>query len=1135
MGRKTFISYCRQRGLDTTALVRVASGILDRKVERTDVLDPSEVVRLDRVLDLPPEPSSEPAAGGTAPIEERVELLRDPIVVGARNPRQVGYSVFFHFDDVFEEIRDREAIARRLSLVLRHLKAHGRTSIVKGTRHRINHGWRRTPLGGGGGCQFYLWWAPKGAPPLADLEAEMPDQSIVVRAIRHHDDHAPLFGGRWDDYVPLDLDILLDASLGGSPWTAEQERFISDDAHIRVLMGSAGTGKTSALAELLCRRLDGHALFVTYSEALVEHCRDYLATFACTEIVESLTFRDLVCRMLGLPPTQLGRPDVDLFVGEVERLGSALLGPWSRHLDWLSGELRAYLVGAALPFEVEGLPWSRSEHLEQREYRALRSDELGSEAVEAALRVTKVLASRGKLGTLFPEVSLARRALLTLRQGLTALEVGGAWSAIERLVIDEVQDLTLIEIALVVELAAAIGKARGGVPPFLAFAGDEGQTVRPTGFHWSWVGRLLEARFGAYSKEKGFRSNVRSPGVIGELVNASRRLYGLLEDEVSPRGSQAVEVLAPTSEHVFHCEAGDEAELDGLMTVLARQERTAIITLSGERPDFLSEEVDLLSPEQVKGLDFQTVCLLDPGAWLATIDDHDDHHWRRDERLMPLRKRSAIDRFRVALSRATETLVLLDFRPRPSAAAAVEALLDFEPVACAPDELPVPRAFSPPELAEQLDDQDRSRDERVHGFLSDARLLGEFEPEMALRKARQARSLLGRRNTPGSVIDPTLREETVAVLARLACEQALRRVERSPEEASALLNEAQRAARAGGDEPLARYLRVLQRAGDSGAIRQRARAIRDLLRLASSVETEPPPWLRAALAPPLYRWLNDFVTSIASASEPLEDVELLSTAYLLAGYPPEAVDDLLSITLAEVARGLVDRRRYREALEVAGRADVPTADIEALCHERQRRHEAAASCYLEAGMLDDALRCVRSRGNHMAALEILEQLGDHEAGPALRWLVRVLEVIEAIPARQLDDLWLDEQRLLRQTFVEARRLTSTARSSGGEDAPLPTAIEYVGRKLSDQRGEDETSVPLEVGGLRCRVAAELEPDDPARPVLSWLDGLLRTLASCPNDASRLLVPAEKRQLTAALADLRQQVGLDRRSTAPPLA
>ena len=80
---------------------------------------------------------------------------------------------------------------------------------------------------------------------------------------------------------------------------------------------------------------------------------------------------------------------------------------------------------------------------------------------------------------IFPELAAAATAIRRLRDD----ELPEGFAEFDRVVVDEVQDLTLLETAVVVELCLAIARRRGHAPWLLA-AGDDGQTVRPSGFDW---------------------------------------------------------------------------------------------------------------------------------------------------------------------------------------------------------------------------------------------------------------------------------------------------------------------------------------------------------------------------------------------------------------------------------------------------------------------------------------------------------------------------------------------------------------------------------------------------------------------------------------------------------------------------
>ena len=115
-------------------------------------------------------------------------------------PCSLAKPIWLH-PSVSDTLREWSHLYRRLGLILEQLAAHGRTAIVKGCA-RPNRGWRRSPLGGARGSQYYLWWGIAGSSGPADSCGAEPG-TIVVRAVRHHDDHAALGGGRRADYLPI--------------------------------------------------------------------------------------------------------------------------------------------------------------------------------------------------------------------------------------------------------------------------------------------------------------------------------------------------------------------------------------------------------------------------------------------------------------------------------------------------------------------------------------------------------------------------------------------------------------------------------------------------------------------------------------------------------------------------------------------------------------------------------------------------------------------------------------------------------------------------------------------------------------------------------------------------------------------
>ena len=112
-------------------------------------------------------------------------------------------------------------------------------------------------------------------------------------------------------------------------------------------------------------------------------------------------------------------------------------------------------------------------------YRDRRAgdDGVGRGAASALLKVAGRI-EPDAFGRIFPELAAATAAIGRLR----ADELPEGFADFDRIVVDEAQDLTL-QTAVVVELCLAIARRRGHAPWLLA-AGDDGQTVRPSGFDW---------------------------------------------------------------------------------------------------------------------------------------------------------------------------------------------------------------------------------------------------------------------------------------------------------------------------------------------------------------------------------------------------------------------------------------------------------------------------------------------------------------------------------------------------------------------------------------------------------------------------------------------------------------------------
>ncbi len=431
--------------------------------------------------------------------------------------------------DVSERLREWKHLYKRLGIVLQHLAAHGRSTVVKGCRD-ANRGWRRSPLGGNNGMQYYLWWAPNGSPAARTLD--LPGHAILVRDVRHHDDHSPLSAGAVGDYLHLTTSDELIEDIAGSPWTDEQIDFVDDDSPVRLILGRPGSGKTTVLWKAVEARSNERALYLTWSRALTQHAEERFASFAPVDVeVIARDFTTFLGEVCGADVTRqpLGASRAQ-FDEVLTRLGRDA-GPWARRPHALHAELRGIFFGRAVPGDDECATDHGIARLNDEAYAALRDDYggVGERAAKSLLRVAQpFVRDRARVREVFPELVAATQAIERLRRD----EVPEGFERFDRVVVDEVQDLTLLETAVVVELCRAIARARGRAP-WLLMAGDSGQTVRPTGFEWGPLNDLLVRRV-RRPEEFHLEDHLRCPSRIAEVIERASQRYTAVEKEVRP-------------------------------------------------------------------------------------------------------------------------------------------------------------------------------------------------------------------------------------------------------------------------------------------------------------------------------------------------------------------------------------------------------------------------------------------------------------------------------------------------------------------------------------------------------------------------------------------------------------------------
>lgn len=890
------------------------------------------------------------------------------------------HTLYAH-QDVLGVLEERGGLGRRLNLVSSHLAAHGRTSVVKGCKDQLNRGWLRTPVTGN---NRYLWWTRHSSIPADG--AGFPDGAIMLRAVRHHDDHAPLHVGDYaQEYVPITLTDLEDETFIEQPWTPAQNDFIRSKASVRILIGNPGSGKTTALWRAVMTSGGRNVLYLTWSDRLAATAKEHFDCFCGDNArVTTRSIRNFWGTLLRRDVPFVSPSDgLRLFAKTLRSVNPTISGDWKKFEKCLHAEARAVVYGMALPGpESEAISC-----LNPDDYLKIRQGELGLHA-EMVPRIVREISAVLKEELWIPELVAASDVIRCLENS----NVPEGLADFDTIVVDEIQDLTRLELRALLKFYAFITRARGEAPRLL-LAGDEGQTVVPTNFKWGGLKDTVEdallelnpgRKHGDGVDETQLDSNLRCPRNVREVLDRASELYVKLPKHERP-GNQT-----PPKDGDIHdarlllTECASEDEVCGLLAKLMEQPDMALISLDPKFKETIAECTNgtevvqrILTPDEAKGLEFQSVCLINPGSHLMSFKDSIDKAGDLDD----LAARTSLDQFRVAVSRATGDLVFLDVNSSKKSLELSKKMLGK------------PIEMNSEGLQEFFKENDYQPEDRVRSQLEAARAIADQDIRRGWGIACAAFRMLGDFSLTNGVADRSLRAEVGQEILAQAALLLARTTDNLDEYAQVHEIVSEAAAESGLDNSeklFDAFKNWMQLGINTHHVSSSKRAVELLVCVASAGMSAV--WLRPAIRAVAQRLRTDMNAAANCKNTAHHFTSDVAQWHEITGVIGDTTKMVIELR-TKAYETLVGAKKLTAAEEIL--ALVPDDPrLNGMLHEAHGRHGEAALCFETVQDYDAARRNWRADGKWENALT-------HASGEdalKLKWLADLESLAAGCPA-----------------------------------------------------------------------------------------------------------------------------------------
>ena len=918
-------------------------------------------------------------------------------------------------DDFVEWLMDRRtdtALIQRSRLVSMQLLTRGHATRVKGVKGR-NAGWQRAGLGGSSGSHDYLWYARGGTSLGEQLGLE--SHEILIRMVRFHDDTdvaiSPSDRAEYHDLTSEEI-LWPGNKADENPFTQEQnDAAMVHTKPIRTIRGFPGAGKTTTLLLSGATGSYSRLLYLTFSKRLAREAREFFDYFTpIGTTIEVLSFEafleqlaDEVDDSVRLRPP---REAAELMVSRLTRNKVHGFFEWENHLDQLYAELHAHAVGSSLPFSFRGMEGTKTLLGDVSAYVENRRTELGS-AAESAGTLLNDLSSPQTLFELFPGPCLARSLITDVDQ-----PVPPGFDEFDSVFVDEVQDLTLVELGLVFNFAARIGVSKGIIPS-ITLAGDESQTVRPTDFAWSDLRSLAREFFPEVDfDDTTLTSNLRSPARIAAIVEATGNQYDLFVRSDRPRGQVQTVIEHEFPGQVTYCNMESRESVQELLAMVEQAPRTCLVYPGSRVPDDLvaiDEQELIWTADEVKGLDYETAIVLDAGERQAELR-------RRltssDDGISVVWGRTLADQYRVCMSRATSKLMLIDrhsnFKdqePHGSGFALISALVN--------DEENLPEVVDFDDLGFELS-AIVDPIEVIRGITDELPQLLGVNPQRALRRAN-----LGRRRLEEARTLVTVPEELVQKFERLFGVVLVIVAFESSQDSAATKMRIREAseyfARCGLAREFDSFERLMNVLLDTGGrpdlvaeefvdLRERRQEIkRELGEFVEQFDRSLQIWMNRSWAQP--RSDSKSHQTTLGNLRIARDVLAEPLPHIMASFQSRMID---------MATTLIGASRYEDSLIcLAGLSGPDVSSIRATCFEAKGSYRDAMEAFLDANDRPSAVRAARRAGDLARAQEV-DDGSDPSVSNSLAWIERVRDAIGSTTPDLLDE----EKRELVRLFDE---------------------------------------------------------------------------------------------------------------------